>query len=168
MLRTILVTLMFLIGCSAKTVVVHDPITKSKNETTLDEAIGTAVVVNTEIGPMLRAFYAAKGIVPESLADLENFAGEIQNPTDFKRFCDISITPEGNRASVSVRYNYPYRIGNRVYGEGRKGCSQPVSWVTALTEEQHTEDREKFLYQSGSEEDAEKRVEERLKELFRR
>ena len=93
---------------------------------------------------------------------------ESQNSSFFERFCDMSFTPEGSRASVSVRYNYPYRIGNKVYGEGREGCSQPVSWVTALTEEQLTNDRERFLYHSGTEEDAERRVEEQLKELFRK
>ena len=100
MIRAIVATLLFLIGCSPKTIVVHDPITKSKNEATLNEAVTTAVVVNTEIGPMLRAFYAAKGIVPESLTDLENFVGESQNPSFFGRFCGISFTTDGNRASV--------------------------------------------------------------------
>jgi hypothetical protein len=136
-----LVLIVLLTSCATPPLIVHDPIT-GESQTVSPLEFGLALgYIGQEIGPMVRTYYAANGVVPASMADLQSFAG-VDYPLPFaERFCAIQSTQSGERVSVTVTMLYPHKSGDHIIGEGRSGCSDPVSWVLALTEEQLASDR---------------------------
>ena len=90
---------------------------------------------------MVRTYYSANGTVPGSLAELQSFVGADYPLPLADRFCSIKSIQAGERASINVRMRYPHKSGDHIIGQGRTGCSDPVSWVLALTSEQLARDR---------------------------
>lgn len=136
-----LIFVLLLTSCATPPLVVHDPIT-GDSQTISPLEFGLALgYISQEIGPIVRTYYSANGTVPDSLAALQSFVGADYPLPLADRFCSINSTQSGEHASINVKMRYPHKSGDHIIGEGRTGCSDPVSWVLALTDEQLARDR---------------------------
>ncbi len=132
---------LLLASCATPPLKVYDPIRRETQTISALEFGLAAGYIGQEIAPIIRTYYAANGTVPASLAELQAFIGAgYPLPLD-ERFCSIDSKAAGERISITIRMLYPHKSGDNIIGEGRVGCSGPVSLVVALTDEQLTRDQ---------------------------
>ena len=141
MRRISLVIAVLLTSCATPPLKIHDPITH-ESQTISALEFGLALgYISQEIAPLIRTYFSAHGNVPASLTELQSFTGHGYPLPLEKRFCAIDSNASGERVSITLRMLYPHKSGDNIIGEGRNGCSDPVSVVVALTDEQLARDR---------------------------
>jgi hypothetical protein len=164
----IIIICLFISACSnTKNITYTNASTGEKlvvENVTITEMMAAQLYSSVVVGPIIRAYFADRGTIPNSIEELKLFLTDNNIESLPNELCSIDTYRKGERVNVSMSFMYPIIMGDYMIGKDKTGCSSLIPSSVALTEEEFK--REKAVAEKNSNIDRDKVIKEIFDDIF--